>query len=409
MSKTTWKKNLGGSLTIYLQERSKYYQVSFYVSPHYKSNGMFRMSLKPITTKAEAIKQARELYRDFDFKRYEINPLTTTFHEVALKAFELHKKKYRVKELHKIKHNTEHRTTAEGQWTRYEKEIKPRFKNINIKDRDALLSAKYELVEQLKTTGNTDGKLIEDNTIDKYLGIIRIIEKHAVGMGLLFSVIDNPPTERRSNPRPAYRMLELKKITDEIMNEYRSTEDYFYLELHDYIQFLIASPTRPGMETINLTMNDCKILTNKDNVKILRVNVNHTKTGQHAYTSSPEFLRHYGIRLYEKFDRLKDEQYLWFSNSQKSRGTINERVRHNFVRISKKLGLYNFNGKERPMTSIRHASMQRMRKEGLVDDIARIHNTSNEMANKHYYSESDDNSIIEEHDRIYAKRLKGMK
>lgn len=409
MSKTTWKKNLGGSLTIYLRERSKFYWTSFYVSPHYKSNGMFRMSLKPITTKSEAIKKAKELYREFDFKRYEVNPFTTTFHDVAVKAFELQKKKYRVKEMHKIKHNANHRTTAEGQWNRYEKEIKPRFKNINMKDRDLLLSAKYELVEQLKSTGNTDGKLIEDNTIDKYLGIIRTVEKYAVGLGLLFSVIDNPPTERRSNPRPAYRMWDLKKITDEIMHEYRRTEDYFYLEMHDYVQFLIASPTRPGMETINLTMKDCKILTNKDNVKILRVNVKHTKTGQHAYTSSPEFVRHYGERLFEKFERLKDEQYLWFSNSQKSRGTINERVRHNFVRISKKLELYFFNGSERPMTSIRHASMQRMRKEGIADDVARIHNTSNEMANKHYYSESDDNSVIEEHDRIYAKRLKVIK
>ena len=50
-----------------------------------------------------------------------------------------------------------------------------------------------------------------------------------------------------------------------------------------------------------------------------------------------------------------------------------------------------------------------MRKEGIADDVARIHNTSNEMANKHYYSESDDNSVIEEHDRIYAKRLKVIK
>ena len=409
MSKTTWKKNLGGSLTIYLRERSSFYWVTFYVSPHYKSNGMFRMSLKPITTKAEAIKKAKELYRDFDFQRYEVNPFTTTFHEVAVKAFEIHKQKYRLKELHKIKHDPDHLTTADGQWKRYEKEIKPRFKNINIQDRDALLSAKYELVEQLKTTGNTDGKLIENNTIDKYLGIIRMIEKHAIGMGMLSLVIDNPPTERRSNPRPAYRMLELKKITDEIMKEFQRTEDNFFLEMHDYIQFLIASPTRPGMETITLTMNDCKLLTNKDNVKILRVNVNHTKTGQHAYTSSPEFLRHYGQRLFEKFDKLKINEYLWFSYSQKSRAVINERVRHNFVRISKKLGLYNFNGKVRPMTSIRHASMQRMKKEGVVDDVARIHNTSNEMANKHYYSESDDNSIIEEHDRMYAKRLKVIK
>ena len=47
MSKTIWKKVLGGSLKIYQQERSQYMQMTFYVSPNYyvndkhKKNGMF--------------------------------------------------------------------------------------------------------------------------------------------------------------------------------------------------------------------------------------------------------------------------------------------------------------------------------------------------------------------------------
>ena len=66
MSKTIWSKNLGGSLKIYQQERSKYMQMQFYVSPHYyindkhKKNGMFVKSMKPITAKLEAERKANE-------------------------------------------------------------------------------------------------------------------------------------------------------------------------------------------------------------------------------------------------------------------------------------------------------------------------------------------------------------
>ena len=80
----------------------------------------------------------------------------------------------------------------------------------------------------------------------------------------------------------------------------------------------------------------------------------------------------------------------------------------NFVRISKKLGLYYFNNHQRPMTSIRHASMQRMDREG-VKDIHIIHNTSKVMKDTHYLAEHDERSIIERHDKIYAKRLKSIK
>jgi len=48
---------------------------------------------------------------------------------------------------------------------------------------------------------------------------------------------------------------------------------------------------------------------------------------------------------------------------------------------------------------------QRMKKEG-VSDVAQIYNTSDDMGNQHYLAESDDLSILERHDRIYAKRIK---
>jgi hypothetical protein len=162
------------------------------------------------------------------------------------------------------------------------------------------------------------------------------------------------------------------------------------------------------METITLKKSDTKLLQNKEGIRILHITAKNTKTGRHSYETSPEFLDKYGERTLQKLEELKDDNYIWFTDTDKNRTTIQERVRKNFVRISKKLGLYYFNNHKRPMTSIRHASIQRMSKDG-VQDVHLIHNTSESMVNKHYLPESDERSIIARHDKIYAKRLKSIK
>jgi hypothetical protein len=290
---------------------------------------------------------------------------------------------------------------------RYDKEIKPVFGRLNIADRKLLQDTLDDYVDNLTTIGNKDGVKLQENTIAKYLNIIGFIQQEAIGSGLLKSRLVNPALDRRSNARPAYRMLELKKITDQMMKEFEYTRDLFFLELHDYVQFLIASPTRYGMETITLQKKDVKLLQTRDGIKVLHVLASETKTGSHSYESSPEFLDKYGQRFLEKFEKYKDDDYIWFSDSQKSRSTIQERVRKNFVRISDKLDLYIFNGKKRPMTSIRHASMQRMEAENIRGvNVAIVHNTSEDMQQKHYAKEDDDRSIVKRFEKIYANRLK---
>ena len=419
MSKVTWQKELGGSLKIYHQERSKYMQMQFYVSPNYytidkfgvqkkKSNGMFVKSLKPITTKLEAEREAKKIYKEFDIERYSYSPNVTTFDDVAKLAFDLRVKKYKIKERFKIEDNPKFVSTAIKELNSYVREIKPVFGKINIKDRDIIQSTMFDFVDKLTTIGTSKGNILSHNRIAKYINIIGFIQKQAIAMGLLPLMCENPPLERRSNPRPAYRMLEMKKITDEIMNEYKSEQEMFKLDFHDYIQFLISAPTRYGMETIALKKKDCKILTNKEGIKILHIHKDNTKTGSHSYSASPEFLHFYGKRFLENFEKCKDNDYIWFSDSQKSRPSIGERVRKNFVRISKKLNLYMFNGMARPITSIRHMGIQRMNKEG-VQDVHEIYNTSKEMNRKHYSAESDERSIVEDFNKTYAKRLKILK
>ena len=414
MSKVIWKKELGGSLKIYHQERSQYMQMTFYVSPHYyvndklKKNGMFVKSLKPITTKLEAEREAKKIFREFDFERYSYNPQITTFDDVAKLAFDLRKKKYQIKERFKKEHEPNFVSTAIKELNTYEREIKPVFGKLNIKDREVLQSTLFDYVDKLATIGTLKGNILSHNRIAKYLNIIGFIQKQAIAMGLLPLMCENPPLERRANPRPAYRMLELKKITDMIMIEYKSEQEMFKLNFHDYIQFLISATTRFGMETITLQKKDCKIVTNKEGIRILYIHKDNTKTGSHSYSASPEFLHFHGKRFLENFEKCKDNDYIFFTDSQKSRSSIGERVRKNFVRISKKLNLYMFNGIARPITSIRHMGMQRMNREG-VQDVHTIYNTSKEMNDKHYSAESDDRSIAEQFNKTYAKRLKILK
>ena len=419
MSNRTWIKKLGGSLAIYQQERSKYMQMQFYVSPHYytidkkgiqkkKSNGMFEKSLKPITTRLEAERMAKKIFREFNFERYSYNPLITTFDDVAKLAFELRKQNYKIKESHKKIHDPNFVSTAIKELNTYEREIKPVFGKLNIKDREVIRTTMYEFVDHLTTIGTSKGNVLSHNRIAKYFNIIGFIQKQAVGMGLIPIMIENPPLERRANSRVGDRMLEMKKITDMMMNEYKSSQDMFMLNLHDYIQFLISAPTRYGMETITIQKKDCKIITNKDGVKILYIHRDNTKTGSHSYSVSPEFLHFHGERFLENFEKCKDNDYIWFTDSQKSRPTIQERVRKNFVRISKKLNLYLFNGQERPMTSIRHMGIRRMKKEG-VENVHRIYNTSPEMVAKHYNKETDEVAIAEDFNQTYEKRLKKIK
>ena len=414
MSKVIWKKELGGSLKIYHQERSQYMQMTFYVSPHYyvndklKKNGMFVKSLKPITTKLEAEREAKKIFREFDFERYSYNPQITTFDEVARLAFDLRKKKYQIKERFKKEHDPKFVSTAIKELNTYEREIKPVFGKLNIKDREVLQSTLFDFVDKLATIGTLKGNILSHNRIAKYLNIIGFIQKQAIAMGLLPLMCENPPLERRANPRPAYRMLELKKITDMIMIEYKSEQEMFKLNFHDYIQFLISASTRYGMETITLQKKDCKIVTNKEGIRILYIHKDNTKTGSHSYSVSPEFLHFYGTRFLENFEKCKDNDYIWFSDSLKSRSTIQERVRKNFVRISKKLNLYMFNGRERPITSIRHMGIQRLENDG-VQDVHEIYNTSKDMVRKHYSAESDERSIVKDFNKTYAKRLKILK
>jgi len=73
------------------------------------------------------------------------------------------------------------------------------------------------------------------------------------------------------------------------------------------------------------------------------------------------------------------------------------------VRFSRELGLYLVNEKPRPMTSIRHGSVQRdILKGKSLTNVALTHNTSEEMLRKVYAHSSNKNFSLQRHIQEYS-------
>ena len=88
--------------------------------------------------------------------------------------------------------------------------------------------------------------------------------------------------------------------------------------------------------------------------------------------------------------RCNPDDYI-FMPEEKNRSKLYERVRKNFVRISSELGLYEFNGKTRPMYSIRHMNALKLYEDLKdVNLIAQALNTSPEIVKSNYLNYSDE-------------------
>ena len=378
---------------------SQYYQISFFVNKSYSKNGMFQKSLKE-TREREANKKAQAIFNDFNFAQYEA-PTEVLYDDVAKIMLKKRLRKY----IEKYPNYNEKRLTPYKEKLRYEKEMKPHLGSIPIKNTDMIEDEFRNVIDRLKTHGTTDGKTLKESTINKYCNLFNLIQNEALGVHI-FKKMSTPYVRRRNEERPPYRMLEIKQITDRLREE--PSVDRFYLECADFVELLTAIPTRPGLEPLNIKIKDCVLIKNiKHNEEVLRFNVYDTKTKPvHTYTASPHFVTKHYPRIVSRNESrdCSPEDYLFFPE-QPDRNKTLERIRKNFVRISKELGLYYFNGLTRPMYSIRHLHAKKLQKEGLkYDDIAFVMNTSVPVLMSTYLRANDDYNVLETHNRIYNSK-----
>ena len=124
---------------------------------------------------------------------------------------------------------------------------------------------------------------------------------------------------------------------------------------------------------------------------------------------NPYFVNNIFItRVMPRYQNRKSDDYLFFPD-EKNRNKLYERIRRRFKRISIKCGTYFFNGKERPLYSIRHFfGNERDQKDFDVKLIASNMNTSPEIFYKNYKSNNMEN-IIAEGEKLFKDQYTKLK
>ena len=239
-----------------------------------------------------------------------------------------------------------------------------------------------DLVNYLKQTR-------KDTTITKYMNIISQICKFGQKKGLIKAIPIIPTFSRINEEVPPYFPKDIRQIRNQIMEEYRKTEDRFFLMLYDYIGFLSALKiNRAGQNSLNVKKFQFKE-TRDDNYRlpIVKCTLHNTKNKVRvADVLKPWFVDQY----YPNLMKCNNDDYIFFPE-EKNRSKLYERVRKNFVRISSELGLYMFNGKRRPLYAIRHMNALKLY-EDLKDInlVAQALNTDPKIVKTNYLNYSDE-------------------
>jgi hypothetical protein len=388
MTQTVSIKNYD-SLKIYKRERSPYWWVSFYVNAKsYSKNGLHRESTKE-PNQREAERKAKEIYKNFDFSIKVIKNTEIDLRKDLFKPFIKHKK---IRKKYKEGYNSEREEQQFKQW------IEPYQTGIDYRNIESVEENLNEMIDAMKLEG------IMDVTIVKYISLLSQMFRYAKDMGKITQLPTFPVLTRITGNRIlAYEPKEVTQIIKRTEEEYRKTEDKFFDEMVDYLRWVTIRGWRQGLEPIIIKHLQVK-LCNFQNIEqpILRIWVKKTKTGKenhlHAY---PSFTSENWYRIVNRNPNSSPDDYIFFPKEE-NRMRIWERVRKNFVRFSRELGLYIKDGKTRPMTALRHMSALRMLNQGhSKSSVATAHNTSEDMITRVYTHSSNESYSLQRHIEEY--------
>jgi len=387
------------SLQIYKQSESKYWWVSFYVSANsYSKNGLHRQSLR-VTNQREAERKAKEIYKNFNFSIAKIKNTEIDWRKDLFEPYQKHKK---IRKEHSK--NPYEPERDQQQFTQY---IETYMSICDYRKPEEVQESVNELIYVLRD----DGK--KDSTIVKYISLLSQMFRYAKDRGKISQLPTFPVLSRLvGNVRLAYEPKELLQIENKTRDEFIKTEDNFFDQMYDYLRWIKISGWRQGKEPIDIKHSQVE-LCNFQNFEqpILRIWVKKTKTGKENYLHAyPQFTEENWPRIIKRNPNHTIEDFIFWPD-EKNRNKIWDRVRKNFVRFSRELGLYEINGKTRPMTSIRHGSVQRdILKGKSLTNVALTHNTSEEMLRKVYAHSSNKNFAlqrhIQEHSDYYTRKNK---
>ena len=380
------------SLKIYQFENSTNYFCNFYVGTHILKSGNKEKSLKTKNVN-EARKKAKEEYYKFFNSTEAKKESNINFDlDIAQPFFKFRIRHYRNK--------NPDSTQAQREQQRYENYIKKFFEDIDYRNIDELDDAIEEMKENLKQDNKTD------NTISKYFNILSLMFKKAVDNNVISKMPYFPPLKVVNQVRHSYQNAELNLINRKLDEEYKRTEDSFYLDMKDYLNLIRSAGFRPGLEPLKVKMFQCEfILNRKTNLKdIYAIKLFKTKTGKNPRLfCHPFFTKNILPEILKRHQRSA-EDFLLFPHSKLNRRSLYAKIGKTFTRLSKELGLYYRGGTTRPLYSIRHTfAKNNYISNAPLSIIARQMNTSEKMLHSAYLDD-DDILLSEEYNKRVFKK-----
>ena len=378
------------TLRVFRYENSKNYYVSFYVSKRYSKNGRYEQSLKTKNVN-EAASKAKELWRGFDKEAVQKTDKECNFDkDIAQPFFKSRLKKY-------IAKGTPQYAKKEEQ--RYINFIKPYLENVDYRKVEHLENAVDDLVIELKQE-----KKLKDTTISKYINLVSLLFQKGFKMRKIEQLPDLPTMQRINEERPMYLPREIRQIVNALIDEYERTEDPFYDECADYVNFCRSCGVRPGLEPLRIKKFQQRFINDPENPNepVLVFTIKTKTKPKHKLTMHPEFVRQVYPKMMSRYPSSTAEDYIFFPK-EKNREKVYDRIRKNFTRVSRELELYYRNGKERPLYSIRHTFItNQVNQDVPMQIVADSSSTSIPVINSNYL-EDDDQTILKRHKRLFGK------
>ena len=384
------------TLRVFRYENSKNYYVSFYVSKRYSKNGRYEQSLKTKNVN-EAASKAKELWRGFDKEAVQKTDKECNFDkDIAQPFFKSRLKKY-------IAKGTPQYAKKEEQ--RYINFIKPYLENVDYRKVEYLENAVDDLVIELKQE-----KKLKDTTISKYINLVSLLFQKGFKMRKIEQLPDLPTMQRINEERPMYLPREIRQIVSALVDEYRRTEDPFYDECADYVNFCRSCGVRPGLEPLRIKKFQQRFINDPENPNepVLVFTIKTKTKPKHKLTMHPEFVRQVFPKMMNRHQSSTAEDYIFFPK-EKNREKVYDRIRKNFTRVSRELKLYYRNGKERPLYSIRHTFItNQVNQDVPMQIVADSSSTSIPVINSNYL-EDDDQTILKRHKTLFGKNYTKVK